>query len=273
MEGIGAFNEGREPNVQDPDHRPGATASRRPTLTKSVDPARSRRRAPPASPPPFRPANLDAAVALLEADQVGGTNLNRVRPLCARWLGQHGLARDWTSWSVFGLEGPPPKPNLEAILANSDRVARYVFEKKHLADQLQASRDQPRRAPRPRRVHRPAHVDRKRWPRLAGRSHRSWPWRAAAPTADPGSELALTYNDIRTLKALPAATAVVGAADTGCQSLRYSPTLAVGASLFEAAPTIVPHTDAQRLDRTRSSVPTRRASERTPILRSLLCDD
>ena len=55
---------------------------------------------------------------------------------CGPWPARPRLARDWTSWAVFGLEGPPPKPNLRAILANSDRVARHVFEKKHLADQL-----------------------------------------------------------------------------------------------------------------------------------------
>ena len=79
---------------------------------------------------------MDAAVTLLEADQVGGTNLNR-GPAPVRTMARSArLARDWTSWSVFGLEGPPPRPNLQAILANSDRVARHVFEKKHLADQL-----------------------------------------------------------------------------------------------------------------------------------------
>ncbi len=79
---------------------------------------------------------LGAQVTLLEADQVGGTNLNR-GPGPVRTLARSArLARDWTLWSTFGLEGPAPKPNLAAILANSDRVARHAFEKKHLADQL-----------------------------------------------------------------------------------------------------------------------------------------
>src|SRR6201985_2477762 len=79
---------------------------------------------------------LGADVTLLEADQVGGTNLNR-GPGPVRTLARSArLARDWTARSTFGLEGSPPKPNLIAILANSDRVARHAFEKKHLADQL-----------------------------------------------------------------------------------------------------------------------------------------
>ncbi len=49
---------------------------------------------------------MDAAVTLLEADQVGGTNLNR-GPAPVRTMARSArLARDWTSWSVFGLEGP-----------------------------------------------------------------------------------------------------------------------------------------------------------------------
>ena len=79
---------------------------------------------------------LGTQVTLLEADQVGGTNLNR-GPRPVRTLARSaGLARDWTSWSTFGLEGPAPKANLAAILANSERVARHAFEMKHLADQL-----------------------------------------------------------------------------------------------------------------------------------------
>ena len=61
---------------------------------------------------------LGARVILLEADQIGGTSLNR-GPAPVRTL-----ARDWSSWSSFGLRGPAPVPDLPAVLANSARVAR-----------------------------------------------------------------------------------------------------------------------------------------------------
>ena len=46
------------------------------------------------------------------------------------------LARDWSSWATFGLDGPPPVPNLPVVVANSHRVARYAHDKKDLAGHL-----------------------------------------------------------------------------------------------------------------------------------------
>lgn len=79
---------------------------------------------------------LGADVTLLEAEQVGGTSLNR-GPAPVRTLARAArLARDWSSWERFGLEGPRPVPNLEAVLANTARVARYAHDKKGLAGHL-----------------------------------------------------------------------------------------------------------------------------------------
>ena len=82
---------------------------------------------------------LGADVALLEADRVGGTNLNR-GPGPVRTLARAArLAREWSSWERFGLEGPRPVPNLDAILANCIRVARYAHDKKDVAGLLRRS--------------------------------------------------------------------------------------------------------------------------------------
>ena len=79
---------------------------------------------------------LGADVTLLEADQVGGTNLNR-GPTPVRTLARAArLARDWSSWDRFGLQGPRPVPNLDAVLANCARVARYAHDKKNIAGHL-----------------------------------------------------------------------------------------------------------------------------------------
>jgi pyruvate/2-oxoglutarate dehydrogenase complex dihydrolipoamide dehydrogenase (E3) component len=186
---------------------------------------------------------MDATVTLLEADQVGGTNLNR-GPAPVRTMARSArLARDWTSWSTFGLEGPAPRPNLPAILANSDRVARHAFEKKHLADRL-------RRHGIDLVEHLgPVHFTNPHT--LTAGDGRSWHADRivvavgghAARLPIPGADLALTYSDIRTLKALPATAAVVGAADTGCQIASILADLGTHVSLFEAGPTIVPNAD------------------------------
>jgi pyruvate/2-oxoglutarate dehydrogenase complex dihydrolipoamide dehydrogenase (E3) component len=79
---------------------------------------------------------LGADVTLLEAEQVGGTSLNR-GPAPVRTLARAArLARDWSSWERFGLEGPRPVPNLEAVLANCARVARYAHDQKDIAGHL-----------------------------------------------------------------------------------------------------------------------------------------
>ena len=59
----------------------------------------------------------------------------------------------------------------------------------------------------------------------------------------PGAELALTYEDIPSLTALPDQVAVVGGADTGCQIASILEDLGVTVSLFEAGPTLVPAAD------------------------------
>jgi pyruvate/2-oxoglutarate dehydrogenase complex dihydrolipoamide dehydrogenase (E3) component len=79
---------------------------------------------------------LGARVTLLEAGQIGGTSLNR-GPAPVRTLARTArLARDWSSWATFGLDGPPPVPNLPVVVANSDRVARFAHDKKDLAGHL-----------------------------------------------------------------------------------------------------------------------------------------
>jgi pyruvate/2-oxoglutarate dehydrogenase complex dihydrolipoamide dehydrogenase (E3) component len=187
---------------------------------------------------------LGADVTLLEAEQVGGTSINR-GPTPVRTLARAArLARDWSSWDRFGLQGPAPVPDLDAVLANSARVARYAHDKKDIAGQLRhsgielADRLGPVRFTDPHTV---AAGD--------GRS-----WRAdriviavgcrAAPLPVPGGELALTYQDILTLKALPRDVAVIGGADTGCQLASIFADFGAGVRLVEAGPRIVPGADA-----------------------------
>ena len=66
----------------------------------------------------------------------------------------------------------------------------------------------------------------------------------AAQLPAPGGDLALTYNDIVTLKALPREVAVIGGADTGCQMASILADFGVSVRLFEAGPALVPSADA-----------------------------
>ena len=187
---------------------------------------------------------LGANVTLLEAAQVGGTNLNR-GPAPVRTLARAArLARDWSSWSTFGLEGPPPVPNLSAILANSERVARYAHEKKDVAGHLRRNGVNLQEELGPVRFidpHTLAVDGGDTWSAdriiLAVGGH-------AGRLLIPGADLAFTYEDIPSLTSLPRSAAVVGGADTGCQIASILDDFGVSVSLFEAGPVLLPAADA-----------------------------
>ena len=187
---------------------------------------------------------LDADVTLLEADQVGGTSLNR-GPTPVRTLARAArLVRDWSSWERFGLAGPPPVPNLDAVLANSARVARYAHDKKDVSGHLRRNGIDLADHLGPARFTDPHTV------RVG--DDRSWHGDRiiiavgcrAAPLPVPGGELALTYQDVLTLKALPRQVAVIGGADTGCQIASIFADFGADVRLIEAGPRIVPGADA-----------------------------
>ncbi|MGO8957967.1 MAG: dihydrolipoyl dehydrogenase family protein [Streptosporangiaceae bacterium] len=188
-------------------------------------------------------SELGAKVTLLEAGQVGGTSLNR-GPAPVRTLARAArLARDWSSWATFGLDGPRPVPDLPAVLANSERVARYAHDKKDVAGHL-----------RRRGIdlvedaglvgfsgpHTMAAGDGRTWSAdriiLAVGGH-------AARLPIPGAEHALTYEDIPAMASLPRSVAVVGGADTGCQIASIFADLGADVTLFEGGPVLVPTAD------------------------------
>jgi pyruvate/2-oxoglutarate dehydrogenase complex dihydrolipoamide dehydrogenase (E3) component len=186
---------------------------------------------------------LGADVALLEADEVGGTTLNR-GPAPVRTLARAArLARDWSSWDRFGLRGPAPEPDLPAILGRSAEVARYARDAKHLAAYLRGYGIELAEHTGPVSFTDP-HT-------LRARDGRMWTGDRvvlavggyAAPLPVPGAELALTYNDIPSLTSLPADAAVIGGADTGCQIASILADFGVRVTIFEAAASLIATAD------------------------------
>jgi pyruvate/2-oxoglutarate dehydrogenase complex dihydrolipoamide dehydrogenase (E3) component len=187
---------------------------------------------------------LGARVTLLEAGQVGGTSLNR-GPAPVRTLARAArLARDWSSWAAFGLDGPPPVPNLPAVVANSERVARYAHEKKDMAGHLRRHGIDLVEDLGPAGFTDP-HT-------LAAGGGRTWSGDRiilavgghAGRLPIPGADLALTYEDIPSLATFPRRVAVIGGADTGCQIASIFEDLGSMVSLFEAGPALLPAADA-----------------------------
>jgi len=187
---------------------------------------------------------LGARATLLEAGPVGGTSFNR-GPAPVRTLARAArLARDWTSWATFGLEGPAPVFNLEAMLANSARVARYAIEKKRIDDHLRHQGVDLVDEAGPVHFTDPYH--------LASEDGRQWAadrviiavGGRAGRLPVPGGDLALTYDDLRHLEVLPRRAAVIGGADTGCQIASILVDLGVHVTLIEGGPTLLAQADA-----------------------------
>ena len=186
---------------------------------------------------------LGADVTLLEADRVGGTSLNR-GPAPVRTLARAArLARDWESWDQFGLRGPRPSLDLDVLLANSARVTRHAHETKDLAGLIRGLGIELIEYLGTVRFTSPDTV-------RAG-DGRSWQGQRiilavgghAAPLPVPGHHLALSYADLRGLKALPDDVMVVGGADTGCQIASILDDFGVAVQLVEFGPTLVPSAD------------------------------
>jgi pyruvate/2-oxoglutarate dehydrogenase complex dihydrolipoamide dehydrogenase (E3) component len=186
---------------------------------------------------------LGAEVTLLEADQVGGTSLNRGPAPVHTLATAARLARDWSSWDQFGLRGPRPTLDLDAVLANSSRVAHYAHDKKDIAGLMRGlgidliERLGPVRFTDPHTIR----AD-------DGRS-----WRGeriivavgghAAPLPVPGGHLALSYDDLRSIKTLPDEVMVVGGADTGCQIASIFDDFGVTVRILEFGPTLLSFAD------------------------------
>jgi pyruvate/2-oxoglutarate dehydrogenase complex dihydrolipoamide dehydrogenase (E3) component len=188
-------------------------------------------------------AELGAEVTLVERSRVGGTSLND-GPAPVRTLARAArLARDWNSWETFGLRGPRPEIDLGATLANAQRVAGYAHERKHMSDHIRAMGIDLVEGLGDARF-----VDATTVTAADGRT-----WSAdriiiavggrASRLPIPGAEHALTFEDIRSLTALPDHVCVIGAADTGCQLTSILADFGCRVSLLEYAPRILPRAD------------------------------
>jgi pyruvate/2-oxoglutarate dehydrogenase complex dihydrolipoamide dehydrogenase (E3) component len=186
---------------------------------------------------------LNAQAVLIEADRLGGTNLNR-GPAPVRTLARAArLVRDTQAWPMFGLRGSAPAVDLLAMLENAGRVADYAHHEQRLSEHVAATGVELAEGVGPARFvdpHTVAVADGRSWQAdriiIAVGGH---PGRLPIP----GAELALTYTDIRGLKALPGRVAIIGGADTGCQLASILADFGCQTMLLEYAPRLNPRAD------------------------------
>ncbi|HUI49657.1 MAG TPA: NAD(P)/FAD-dependent oxidoreductase [Acidimicrobiia bacterium] len=184
-----------------------------------------------------------AEVTLVEAGQVGGTSLNH-GPAPVRTLARAArLMRDAKSWERLGVRGDSPRIDIAAALASARRVADYIHDENRLGEALRR-----RGIDLVDGVGPAAFVDPHTVRVSDGREFRGDAvviavGGHAGRLPIPGVELALTYENLRDLDALPAAAVVVGGADTGCQLASILSDFGVEITLIEAGPRLVPHAD------------------------------
>ena len=192
----------------------------------------------------LRAAELGARVALVERDQPGGTCTDdgcaptRVLAKAAR------LARDAEQLTDYGLTAPPPTLDFPALLAATQRTVYELHEKKQLAGHLDRAGVRlvmGRGAARFTDPHRlvvddGTELEADRYILAGGGHARRLPF--------PGSDLALTHNDVWTMDELPGSLAIVGAAATGAQLASIFAAFGTRVTLLELAPRVIPGEDA-----------------------------
>jgi pyruvate/2-oxoglutarate dehydrogenase complex dihydrolipoamide dehydrogenase (E3) component len=165
----------------------------------------------------LRARELGVEVALVERGDMGGTCTNdgcvptRVLAKAAR------LRRDADQFARYGLEGGAPEVDFARLLDRVRNVVQAVHEKKKLRDQLEAAGVRVFD-----RVSTAGFLDEHTLALEDGKNLESEKFiicggGRARRIAFPGSEHALTYDDIWTMKKVPSSIAIVGGAATGCQ--------------------------------------------------------
>ena len=190
----------------------------------------------------LRARELGASVALVERGRLGGTCTNdgcvptRVLAHAAR------LMRETAQHEAFGLLGERPQLDFGRLIAHTQQVVYRVHEKKQLVKHLETSGVELFTETGPARfvdAHTVAAGDRQwqaeRFILSVGGHARRLPF--------PGAELALTHNDLWSLRALPRRLAIVGAAATGCQLASIMNTFGAEVTLLDVAPHILPIED------------------------------
>ncbi|HEY1303881.1 MAG TPA: NAD(P)/FAD-dependent oxidoreductase [Vicinamibacterales bacterium] len=191
----------------------------------------------------LRARELGASVTLIEAERLGGICFNK-GPAPVRTLARAArLRHDARDFSTFGLRGSVPHVDIRAVIANATRVAAHANEDLHLTERVKdAGVEVIDRAG-------PAHfADRRSLELEDGRRMQGdrvvlAVGGCARKLPIPGHELALSFDDLWSLEALPSCALVVGGSATGCQLASILLDFGVDVALLEGADRLIPRSD------------------------------
>jgi len=192
----------------------------------------------------LRARELGAKVTLVERGRLGGACTNegcaptRVLAKAAR------LVREAEQFADFGLRGKAPTVDLPELLTKVQQTIYRLEEKKQMLAHLQEVGVKVFTEVGETHFEDAHTLACANGTKISGDQFILCVGGHARRLKFPGSELALTHNDVWTLKHLPVSVAVVGAAATGCQLASIFASFGSQVHLLELAPRIVPNEDA-----------------------------
>jgi len=192
----------------------------------------------------LRARELGATVVLIEGGALGGVCTNdgcvptRVLARAAR------LARNARQFADYGLTPVTPQVDFRRLLDKAQEVVYTVHEKKQLQSHLVAAGIQVYADSGPAHFIDAHTVELGDGTRLTADKFILCAGGRARKLPIPGAEYTLTHSDVWSLKALPAAVAIIGAAATGCQLASIFNTFGADVHLLDLAPRILPGEDA-----------------------------
>ena len=188
-------------------------------------------------------AELGAQVTLVERKRVGGTSVNE-GPAPVRTLARAArLVRDARSWETFGLRGSAPEVDVKAAVANAVRVADYSHDVKRMSEYIASCGVELVQGVGQCWFVDPHTIETPDGQRYSGDAIIIAVGGHAGRLPIPGAELALTYEDIRSLDELPVSTVVIGGSDTGCQLASILVDFGSQVTVLEYAERIKPRSD------------------------------
>ncbi len=188
-------------------------------------------------------AELGAQVTLVERKRVGGTSVNE-GPAPVRTLARAArLVRDARAWETFGLRGVAPVVDVKAAVANAMRVADYSHDVKRMSDYIESCGVRLVQGVGSSWFVDEHTIGTQDGARFSGDAIVVAVGGHAGRLPIPGSDLALTYEDIRSLTELPVSTVVIGGSDTGCQLASILVDFGSQVTVLEYADRIKPRSD------------------------------
>lgn len=165
----------------------------------------------------LRARELGASVALVERGELGGTCTNdgcvptRVLAKAAR------LLREAEHFDEYGLVGSPPRVDLGQLLGRTREIIAAIHDKKQLLAHLQRAGVLTFSQAGNARFITPHAIELASGQRLEAERFIICAGGRARRLTFPGSDYALTHQDLWLLPSLPNSMAIVGGSATGCQ--------------------------------------------------------